>query len=71
MTEIYRKPIAGPSAWKSAEMRARADWVHVLTEAEIGDLDQALRAVQKRGLAMAAVYFGFIVWVWTQQGSPS
>jgi hypothetical protein len=58
MTEICRKPITGPSAWKSAEMRARNDWVHVLTEAEIGDLDQALRAVQKRGLAMAAVTRG-------------
>jgi hypothetical protein len=55
MAAIYRKQITGPSAWKSAEMQAREAWTHVLTEAEIADLDRALRAVQKRGLAMAQV----------------
>ncbi len=55
MAEICRQEITGPSAWKSAEMRARNDWTHVLREAEIADLDRALRAVQKRGLAMADV----------------
>jgi hypothetical protein len=55
MTELYGKPITGAPAWKSAEMKNPADWTHVLTEAEIADLDQALRGVQKRGLAMADV----------------
>lgn len=55
MAEICRQEITGPSAWKSAEMRARNDWTHVLSEAEIADLDRALRAVQKCGLAMADV----------------
>ena len=55
MTEIYSKPIAGAAAWKSADMKNPADWTHSLTEAEIADLDQALRGVQKRGLAMADV----------------
>jgi TfdA family taurine catabolism dioxygenase TauD len=36
-------------------MKARDDWTHVLTEAEIEDLDRALRAVQQRDLEMAAV----------------
>jgi len=55
VTDIYRQMIIGPTAWKAAEMRARTDWIHVLTEAEIADLDRALRAVQARGLAMADV----------------
>jgi hypothetical protein len=55
MTEIYRKPVTGAAAWKSADMKNPADWTHVLTEAEIADLDQALRGVQKRGLTMADV----------------
>lgn len=36
-------------------MTARQDWMHILTTAEIEDIDQALRAVQARGLAMAEV----------------
>ena len=55
MTQIYRQPIKDATAWKSAEMKARNDWIHVLSEAEINDLDRALRAVQQRGLEMASV----------------
>lgn len=53
--EIYRRQITDATAWKSDEMTARTDWIHVLTEAEIEDLDRALRAVQRRGLEMSAV----------------
>jgi len=53
--DIYRQPVTDATAWKSAEMKARDDWTHVLTEAEVEDLDRALRAVQQRGLEMAAV----------------
>jgi len=53
--EVYRQQISDATAWKSAEMKARDDWIHVLTEAEVEDLDRALRAVQQRGLEMAAV----------------
>lgn len=55
MTQIYRQQIKDATAWKSAEMKARKDWIHVLSEAEIDDLERALRAVQQRGLQMAAV----------------
>ena len=55
MTQIYQQQIKDVTAWKSAEMQARDDWVHVLTEAQIDDLDRALRALQQRGLEMAAV----------------
>jgi hypothetical protein len=55
MMEIYRQQIADATAWKSAEMREQKDWIHVLTETEIEDLDRALRAVQKRGMEMASV----------------
>lgn len=58
MTEIYRRQITGASAWKSAQMKASNDWIHVLTEAEILDLDRALRNVQERSLEMAAVTRG-------------
>jgi len=58
MTEIYRRQITGASAWKSAQMKASIDWIHVLTEAEILDLDRALRNVQQRSLEMAAVTRG-------------
>lgn len=55
MTQIHDRPVTGPAAWKSADMKDPAVWTHVLTEAEIDDLDRALRGVQKRGLAMAQV----------------
>lgn len=56
MAEIFRQAVTGPSAWKAADMRARPDdWIHGLTDAEIADLDRALRAVQARGLAMADI----------------
>ena len=55
LTDIHRQTITGPAAWKAADMRARTDWIDVLTAAEIADLDRALRAAQARGLAMADV----------------
>lgn len=55
MTQIHDRPVTGPAAWKSADMKDPAVWTHVLTAAEINDLDRALRGVQKRGLAMAQV----------------
>ena len=55
MTKIYEKPITGVSAWMGDEMRGSEEWIHVLSADEIADLDQALRGVQKRGLAMADV----------------
>ena len=35
-------PIEGPDAWRADEMRERNDWVHVLTEAEIAEIEAAI-----------------------------
>jgi len=40
--DIYRLPITDSSAWTRAEIEADGDWIYVLTEAEIDDLDRAL-----------------------------
>ena len=37
-------PIEGPDAWRADEMRERDDWVHVLTEAEIAEIEAATEA---------------------------
>ena len=37
-------PIEGPDAWRADEMRERDDWIHVLTEAEIADIEAAVEA---------------------------
>ena len=38
-------PITGPDAWRADEMRERDDWVHVLSESEIAEIDAAIEAV--------------------------
>ena len=48
-TDIYRLPITNSSAWTRAEIEADDDWVHVLTQAEIDDLDCALQGVRGPG----------------------
>ena len=37
-------PIEGPDAWRADEMRERDDWVHVLSEAEIAEIEAATEA---------------------------
>jgi hypothetical protein len=46
ISDIYCLPITQASAWTRADIDAADDWVHVLTEAEIADLDHALQAVR-------------------------
>ena len=45
-TEIHRLPITGSSAWTRDQVAADDGWIHALTEAEIADLDRALRGVR-------------------------
>ncbi len=45
-TDIHRFPIAGASAWTRAGIAADDGWIHVLTDAEIDDLDRALQGVR-------------------------
>jgi len=42
MTEIRTRPIDTPAVWTGAAMAARRDWIHILTPAEVADLDRAV-----------------------------
>jgi hypothetical protein len=48
MTEsnIHRLPVSDASAWTRADIEADDNWLHMLTEAELADLDRALRGVR-------------------------
>jgi hypothetical protein len=43
-------PIAGPSAWRGADLRRTESWIHRLTDAERAEIDVALRGVHGRDL---------------------
>jgi hypothetical protein len=45
------RPIEGPEAWRGEELARSTDWIHAITPAEQEELDAALRAVQRRGVA--------------------
>lgn len=51
MSVILKEKIADRVAWKGSELAQREDWIYRLSEASVAALDQALRAVQRRGLA--------------------
>lgn len=55
MTELRTEPITDASAWVGAEIKDRDDLIYRLSEAEIAELDAALRAVQARGLDVLEV----------------
>lgn len=46
---MSRLPIAAPSAWLAADMRASRRWIHELTAAEAAELDAAYDHVRKQG----------------------
>ena len=48
-------PITGPDAWRADEMRVRDDWVHVLSEAEIAEIDTAVDAVDTPDRPIAGI----------------
>ena len=49
-------PIVGPSVWFAAEMREReAEWSYRLSPPQTVELEEARRAVQERGLDIAAI----------------
>lgn len=49
------RPIEGPEAWRGEELARSTDWIHTITPAEQEELDAALRTVQRRGIAWAAL----------------
>ena len=48
-------PLAGPSAWQGGDLVDSNEWIHELTASEIGELDNALAAVNKQGLTLAEI----------------
>jgi hypothetical protein len=54
-TNIYRTTITDSSAWTRAEIEADDSWVHVLTDAEIDDLDRALHGVRGKGEKLSEI----------------
>lgn len=55
MTEIRLRPIDSPAVWTGREMAARRDWLHVLTPAEIADLDRAVAHARAQGKPLEAL----------------
>ena len=55
-TRIARKPavlgqtVVDPADWTGEELARSEQWIHRLTEAEIADIDRAVRDVEARGL---------------------
>ena len=48
-------PITGPDAWRAEAMRERDDWTHVLSEAEVDEIDAAVVAVDTDDRPIAGV----------------
>ena len=48
-------PIHGPSAWLGSDLSKSHDWVYRLRDAEIAEIDAALRSVQARGIALTEI----------------
>jgi hypothetical protein len=51
MSVTMAQPILGRVAWRGNELAASSDWIRILTTPELDEVDAALRAVQRRGLA--------------------
>jgi hypothetical protein len=50
MSSNYLDPIDHPSAWLADDLKFRTEWLHVIDEEEIAELDEALKVAQKRNL---------------------
>jgi hypothetical protein len=44
------RSIGGPAAWRGSDMAQSSDWIEVLNETEIAEIEQATRAFQASGL---------------------
>jgi hypothetical protein len=43
---MHYEPVAGPGAWTGRDLARRDDWIHVFTEAQIAELQEALTRVR-------------------------
>lgn len=51
MSTVTARPLTGPPAWPGEDLARARDWIRPCSPAEIAELDGALRAVERRGLA--------------------
>jgi hypothetical protein len=51
MSTVSAAPISGPQAWLGRDMGSAHDWIRPLSPAAVAEIDAALEAVQRRGLA--------------------
>lgn len=54
MTRVL-EPLCGPDVWHGADMARRTDWIHVLTQDDIEDLQRAIHAVRSVQAEMYSV----------------
>jgi hypothetical protein len=52
---VAREPIAGPAAWRGAEMAPRRDWIVPLAPEQIDELERARAAARATGRPLAAL----------------
>lgn len=60
-TEFKPQRVESPAAWRGSEISQRSDWEHVLTTAQVAEVDAALQEVNRRGLAMEDITPGDFV----------
>jgi len=53
-----RQPIEGPCNWRAADVAGSTSWVHHFTEAELAEIDAALRHAQERGATLPTLKAG-------------
>ena len=51
MQAVKHRPIEGACAWTGADLQNRTDWIRPFKAPELAEIDSAVRAVQRRGLA--------------------
>ena len=51
MATMTAQPLEGPAAWRGADLARSTDWIWPISAAAAEELDAALRAVKRRGLA--------------------
>ena len=51
MATMIAQPLGGPAAWRGADLARSTDWIWPVSDAAAAELDAALQAVKRRGLA--------------------
>jgi hypothetical protein len=50
--------IEGPEAWTAEQYKNRSDWINVLTQQHIAELDAAIAGVERKGVPTAQIHVG-------------